>query len=133
MTQAGQNALKFIRISQMYIYNITSYIYYVCICIYIYICTYIIYIIYQLFHLIRLYIYCVQKPSRKKLKRQSTLSLLPPPSKMLALAPPEQNPAPVTTQSSITGKFSKEHLKQESLNDFLNVIPLTGEISKKSY
>ena len=51
---------------------------------------------------------------------------------MLALAPPEQNPAPVTTQSSITGKFSKEHLKQESLNDFLNVIPLTGEISKES-
>ena len=67
------------------------------------------------------------KPSSKKLKRQFTLSSPPPPSKTMALAPPDQNPAPASTQSSIAGKFSKKHLKQASLDKFLEVIPLVGE------
>ena len=67
------------------------------------------------------------KPSSKKLKRQFTLSSPPPPSKTMALAPPDQNPAPASTQSSIAGTFSKKHLKQASLDKFLEVIPLVGE------
>ena len=49
------------------------------------------------------------KPSTEKLKRQSTLSSPPLPSKTLAFAPPDQNPIPVTTQSSIVGTFSKKN------------------------
>ena len=69
----------------------------------------------------------------KKMKRQSTLSLPPTPSKILGLAPSEQNPAPATTQSNIPGKFKKKHLKQGSLNDFLKVAPLAGEISNRNH
>ena len=43
------------------------------------------------------------KPSSKKLKMQFTLSSPAPPSKTMALAPPDQNPAPASTQSSIAG------------------------------
>ena len=71
-------------------------------------------------------------PSSKKLKRQFTLSSTPP-SKTMELTPPDQNPAPASTQSSITGKFSKKHLKQGSLDKFLKVIPLVGETSKRRH
>ena len=73
------------------------------------------------------------KPFSKKLKRQFTLSSPPPPSEMLALAPPDQNTTPDSTQSSIVGKFSKKHLKQGSLDKFFKVIPLVHETSKRSY
>ena len=66
------------------------------------------------------------KPSSKKLKRQSTF-FSPPPFKMLALSPPDQNPAPGSTQSSITVKFSKaKHLQQRSPDNFLKVIHFAG-------
>ena len=51
----------------------------------------------------------------------------------MALAPPDQKPAPGSTQSGIVGKFSKKHLKQGSPGKFLKVIPLAGEISKRSH
>ena len=57
----------------------------------------------------RSFIYTVTaKPCSKKLKRQSFLSLPLSLSKMLALAPPDQNSAPASTHSSIVGKFSKK-------------------------
>ena len=73
------------------------------------------------------------KPYSKKLKRQFVLSSPPPSSKTLALAPPDQKPASGSTQSGIVGKFSKKHLKQGSPGKFLKVIPLAGEISKRSH
>ena len=51
----------------------------------------------------------------------------------MALAPPDQKPAPGSTQSGIVGKFLKKHLKQGSPGKFLKVIPLAGEISKRSH
>ena len=62
------------------------------------------------------------------LKRQFDLFSPPPTSKTLTLAPPYQNSAPTSTQSSIVGKFSKnfQHLKQESPDNFLKEIPLVG-------
>ena len=83
-------------------------------------------------NILKHHIYTVTaKPSSKKLKRQSTLSSPPSPSKTLALA--GQHPVPASTQSSIVGKFSKKHLKQGSPDKFLKVIPLFGETSKRSH
>ena len=79
-----------------------------------------------------LHIYTVSEdPNKKKLKRQFTVGSTP--HKEVTLAPPAKTPKPVSNQSTIVGKTTKKTIRQGSISNFLNVIPLIGEVSTKSH
>ena len=73
------------------------------------------------------HIYTVEEnPSKTKLKNQATLPQMtnkPPPAKVIVLDK-EEGPS---KQSTISGKTSKKHLKQGTLNNTLGVITLKGK------
>ena len=79
------------------------------------------------------HIYTVSaNPSKKKLKRQMGIvssSSSTPPSKLLALSPPEKIPTP-SSQSTIVAKFTKKTMRQGNMKDYASSIPLIGEAVK---